>query len=258
MANNSIVVQAWYPTVSYGMYGVTQGINTGVGNSYGAMYWSTIDSNSGLHPSGSFIYAATSYSRADDLATVTIATTGTAPTFARGSLYAITGAVDTVLNATGMILNVVGGGAGSTVLQFINPGPEVATTALTIGALNAPQPAWTTGFFWSPTYSSQWDTQQAVISAQFEPMYSQRSPQGIDANTTTWGLNFDNRTNREIKGMAAFIQNLQGVYSTPILMPPSVLFNNPTLKYLLTGPKVNTKSFNQNDATVAAKQVFEF
>lgn len=259
MANNSISVYPWQSTTTYGIYDVTQGLVTG-GNlsSYGPMYWSTSAGNVGNNPSGQFVYAISNYSRGSDLATINLAFTGACPAFARGSLYAITGMPDPTFNATGMILNANSGAAGFLTLQFINPGLVVAQTSTSLGAVNAPQPAWTTGFFWSPTYQSQWDTSQAVIRAQFEPTYEQRQPQGIINNNATWTLQFDNRTDAEVKGIAAFIQNLQGTYSTPILIPPTTLSNTPTTKYVLTGPKVTPVAYNQSNVTVGARQVYDF
>lgn len=259
MPNNSITIQPWYSSTSYQQYEITAGINTGVNlSSYGPPYWSTIPNNSGNHPSGQFIYAISSYARNQDLATVVLTYTGNTPNFARGSLYAITGIQsDIFINATGMVLNAAPAGGSTYQLQFINPGPYIPTTSVTMGAINCPEASWTTGFFFSPDYSSQWEVQQAVIKAQFESNYSQRQPQGITSNTNIWNMSFNNRTDAEAKGIMAFVQNLAGVYSTTVLVPPNILFNSPTLKYVLSNPKVNTRSYNINDIQIVASQVFE-
>ena len=258
MPNNSIAIQSWYSGVNYYMYEITAGINTGVNlSSYGPPYWSTIDNNSGHHPSGQFIYAITSYSRNQDLATVNLTYTGAQPNFARGSIYAITGLVDPLMNATGMVLNASNNGGSSYQIQFINPGPYVNSTVASVGAVNCPEPSWTTGFFWTPGYSTQWEVQQAVISARFEAAYEQRQPQGIANNVNIWTMSFTERTDLETKGLMAFVQNLAGVYSTTLVVPPNRLFNNPTLKYVLSNPKTNNKSYNINDIQVVCRQVLE-
>jgi phage-related protein len=231
-------------------------------STYGPPYFSTVENNVGHNPSGQFIYAITQLARTQDLVTINVAITGFAsgqyPQFARGSLYAITGLGDSTYDTTGMVLNAYPAGPSSYTLQILNPGQQQSTTPISIGAINCPEPAWTTGFFWSPSYSSQWDVKLNVITAQFEPSYSQRSPQGLTSNTSTWTLNFNDRSDTEAKGIMAFVQNLGGVYSTPILIPPNRMYNNPTLKYLLTNPKVNTKSHTLSDVSVTATQVFDF
>ena len=259
MPNNSIIIQPWYSTTAYSEYDVTAGINTGSPylSSYGPIYYSTVANNVGNNPSGQFIYAITSYGRSQDLATVNLTYTGATPKFARGSFYAITGLADPYMDASGMILNASPNGGSSYQIQFINPGPYVASTATSVGAVNCPEPSWTTGFFWTPTYTTQWEVSQAVITAQFEAGYSQRQPQGIASNTNSWNLVFNDRTDLEIKGLMTFVQDHAAVYSTQLLIPPNRLFNNPTLKYVLTTPKANTKNFGLSDATVVARQVFE-
>lgn len=256
--NNSIVVQNWYSTTKYAQYDLTAGINISDTSYYGPLYVSTVKGNIGNNPSGQFIYAINQYSRTDDIASINIAYTGTAPNFARGSLYSITGLPDDVMNATGMILNVQPNGGSSITLQFINPGPEESAQSTSLGAINAPEPSWTTGFFFTPGYSSPYEVQQAVINAQFEPGYSQRQPQGLDANTSVWTLGFENRTNKEARAILAYVQNLQGVYATTLMIPPTSLYNNPTLKYVLSNPKESPGSYNLNNISVAAKQVFEY
>jgi phage-related protein len=259
MPNNSIAIQPWYSGFAYCTYDVTAGINLGTNfNSYGPPYWSTVNNNVSNNPSGQFIYPITSYSRSQDIATVNLTWTGASPGFGRGSLYAITGLQDINMNATGMVLNASPNSGSGFQIQFINPGQTIATQTTSIGAVNCPQPAWTTGFMWTPTYSTQWEVQQSVVSARFDNAYEQRQPQGIANNTNIWSMVFDNRTDRETKGLMAWVQNMAGVYSAPILIPPSLLFNNPAIKYVLSNPKVNTKSYNQSDITVVARQVLEY
>ena len=258
MANQDIVIQNWYTGTTYSMYDVIAGINISNTSYFGPPYWSTIDNNVGNNPSGQFIFTINSYQRTQDIATVNFTYTGTAPNFARGSLYAITGIPDTVLSATGMVLNAGVNSGNSIWIQFINPGPEDSFTSTTIGAINCPEPSWTTGFFWSPSYTSPWEIQQNVITAKFDSQYQQRQPQGISSNISIWTLNFDNRTDREAKGIMTFVQNMAGVYSTPILIPANHLYNNPNIKYVLSNPKAQPTSYNQNNVSVTALQVNEF
>lgn len=267
MLNNLITVQNWYPTTQYQWSDVIQGINVaGTSNPTTSPYFSTLPTtcngsvfNVGNNPSGQFIYAVTQYSRYRDLASVNVVYTGSAPTFNRGSLYSFTGITgDAFINATGMVLNVQPNGGSNIVLQFVNPGPDInQVNVFGNGALNCPEPTWTTGFMWSPSYASPWDIRNNVITAQFEPSYQQRQPQGITANASMWTLAFNDVTDAQSKGIAAFIQNVGGVYATTIMMPAYTLYNNPFIKYTLSAFKNNPKSYNINDVSVAAQQVFE-
>lgn len=257
--NNNVIIQPWIATVPYSMYEVTQGFTITGGTYYNpALYFSTIDNNVGNYPSGSFIYAINSYSRTNDVATVNFTYTGALPNFARGSIYAITGLPDVNMNATGMVLNAGANAGNSLFVQIINPGPYTLATSTTLGAINVPEPSWTTGFFWTPSYTTQLEIQQAVIKAQFESTYVQRSSAGIASNMAIWSLNFSDRSDKEAKGILAFVQNMAAVYSCPILIPTSSLFNNPNVKYVLANPKTNEKSYNINDLSVTATQVYEF
>jgi phage-related protein len=262
MPNNSIIVQNWYAGTSYGMYEITAGLDISNVSYYGPMYWSTVNNNVGNNPSGQFVYAINSYSRSQDLASIDISYTGTYPNFARGSFYAITGLPDPWMNSTGMVLSAapvtVSSGGGVIQLQFLNPGPYAGSSSTSLGAINAPEPSWTTGFFWTPGYNSPWEVQQSVISVKFENAYEQRQPQGIANNISMWNMEFSDRTDLEAKGIMAFVQNLAGVYSTPLLIPPNRLYNNPNLKYVLSNPKNNPKSYNINDVTVTCRQVLEY
>lgn len=257
--NNTIIIQNWFSGVQYQTYDVIQGLNISNTSYYSpSLYFSTIDNNIGNNPSGQFVYAINSYSRSSDIATVNFTYTGNIPNYARGSLYSITGLPDPYMNATGMVLNVGSNGGSGMYLQFINPGPVTNSTSTSIGAINSPEPSFTTGFFWTPSYATPLEIQQNVITAQFDSLYVQRQPQGIASNTNIWTLNFENRSDREAKGISAFVQNMAAVYSTTILIPASNLYNNPNIKYVLSNPKNNSISYNINTISVTAKQVNEF
>lgn len=157
-----------------------------------------------------------------------------------------------------MILNATLNSSNVFTLNFVNPGPDESQQSTSLGAINCPEPAWTTGFFFTPSSTNAWEVQQAVISSQFEVSYQQRGPQGLWNNKNAWTINFDNRSSKESRAIMAFVQNLQGVYSTTLMITDTTLYNNPSLKYLLTTPKLNTTSYNLNVTQVVATQVYEF
>lgn len=249
MANTTSNFQPWSGTVNYAKFDIAWGINTGDST----FYYSTQDNNSGYHPSGKFIFKVTNHSRTDCLATISYTYTGNSPLFGPGSLVTITGMSDTTFNYSGMLLD-----AGSGYIKYISAGFNASSTSDSIGAINSVvSPAWTTGFYFMPSYTSALEGQQNVITAKFEPGYEQRQAASINSNMDVWNLLFLDRSNKEAQAIYNYIQDRAGVYSFQIMIPVGSLVNDTTQKFVGSTPKVSTKSYNINDISVSVREVFD-
>lgn len=249
IANTSLFFPPWNAGITWDKFDVVKGV-TATDQTY---YFSTQPNNLANSPSGVFVYAVTQFSRSDDTTTLTYTWTG-GPAFAPGSLIAVTNVVEnTTVNYTGMALN---GGSGN--VSFINPGwSQTASTSVAV-LTTVVNPAWTTGCFFIPAYSTTVETQQNVITAAFEPGYEQRQPASINPNIDQYSLVFSDRSNKEAKAIRAFVQINAGVNSFPIMIPIPELDNQPNQKFVSTaGARVVTKSWNLNDVSFPVKAVFE-
>ena len=79
----------------------------------------------------------------------------------------------------------------------------------------------------------------------------------MNGNTDTWNLTFADRQNKEARAIKHFIQDKAGVGYFNIVIPVSDLYNDPSLKFVGTAPKISQKSFGLNDVSVTLKQVFD-
>lgn len=248
MPNTSLYFPPWNNTLTYSQFDVAYGITTPV------YYYSTQDRNQGNSPSGNFIYAVTGYTRFNDVTTLLLARTGSAtPPFAPGSMIAVTGVgVNTSVNYTGMII-----GGTSNSVSYLNPGWPDSAGAST-GALNTVvNPAWSTGCFFIPAYSTNVEIQQNTINAAFEPGYEQRQAASINSNIPTWNLFFQNRSNKEARAIRNFFEDKGGVYAFEMPIPVSELDNQPNQKFIGGGPRITTNSFGLNDVSVTVRRVFD-
>lgn len=220
----------------------------------GGQYWySTKDSNVGHDPNETFVFAATSYSRTDDIATIVFAVTGNIVPFAAGSIVQITGFANDTLNYSGMILS-----ASSGSISYINPGWSQGSTVVSIGAINAPMsPNWTTGFYFQPTYTTKIGTQNQTIVAQFSDGYSQRQPQGINTFAQNIGLVYQNRDKRQARAMTNFVEDKAGATAFPILLPDPFLNNQPNQQWIAPTIEVTPVSFGLYDIAVSVTRVFD-
>jgi phage-related protein len=213
-------------------------------------YYSTQPNNLGNSPYAVYVYNLTNYSRYQDIATVNFTYTG-GPAFAAGSMVSTSVSADAGFSYNGMILN---GGIGT--VSYINAGFDEASNSTAGTITSIVGPTWTTGFMYIPSYSTAYDSQQAVISAQFEPGYEQRQAASINPNTDVWSLSFLDRSSKEARAIRVFTQNAAGVYSFPIMITDPMFGNQPNQKFITSaGVKIATKSFNINDITIQVKQV---
>lgn len=205
----------------------------------------------GYGPTAVFNYAVASYSREDDAATLYYTYTGAGPRFSIGSIVRVTGMNNTSFNYTGMVID-----AGSGWVKYLNAGwPESATAS--VGAINCTNPAWTTGFYFTPSYTTAMETIQRTISAQFGDGYSQRQRNGLNNNVQTWTLSFNDRSDLEAKAILNYVESHDAASALRILIPINKFNNNPSLKYVLSSPKLSTNSWNLNNVSVTATQVFD-
>ena len=148
------------------------------------------------------------------------------------------------------------GGQGT--ITFMNPGPDETFTSSNIGTIQVNAlGAWSSGWLFSPGYAMNLGVDNNVNIAKYEPGYSQRQPLGLNSNNLVLGLSYEARQDVEVKAMLAMQQWLGAVYSTTIMANGVAYVNDPTLKFVLSTPKVNPKSYNNSDVTVQATQVYE-
>lgn len=248
MANTTSFFYPYTGNYNYDLCDIAWGINTGDPT----YYYSIRANNTGNYPLARYIFRANSHSRVDEVAQINYTFTGNGPLFAPGSIISVTGISDPTFGFTGMVLD-----ASSGYVKYISAGLNTSAND-TVGAVNAVMsPAWTTGFFFKPSYASPLDGQQNVITAKFEPGYEQRQSSSLNGNVDTWSLNFQDRSNKETRAIYNYIQDKAGVYSFQIMIPDGLIVNTTTQKFVGTSPKINPKSYNLNDVSVTVRQVFD-
>jgi len=207
-------------------------------------------------PTLQVVYTVTGHKREDDVTTLYFTQTGNVPDFKKGSILSINNlALNSTMNYTGMVLD---GGSGW--CNYINPGWSEGLKGVSDGVggtTNSPNPGWTSGFLFAPTYSTRIGTENQAIVTQLGGGYQQRMSHGLNTFNQTIGLVFQNRSDREVKAMINFIQDKGGVTAFPIMLPNSLLTNQPIHKYVAASVEVTPVAYNLNDAQVSAARVFE-
>ncbi len=239
--------------VQYQKWDVIQG--TGAGDT--RYFYATID-NSGANPAASFFYAPSQLTRQDDIVTMSFTQTGTT-FFQPGSIVVISGLTPNYAgnppnyHYTGICID-----AGSGYVKYLSPGwYDVAGLGAT-GCVMAPiHPAWTTGFYWVPSYSTDVSHGQIVVETALGEGYSQRFSPVINSNSFAWNLIFNERTDKESRALAVFVQDHNGVVPFVINFPVSKLYNLNGLKYLGKGLRQGLSSNNLNNTQFTAQQVFD-
>lgn len=236
--------------LSYSKFSTIYGIYDGA-TEQSPYFYATQDVTVGNYsPSGFYRFNITAYSRSDDVTTLTYSHTG-GPPFAPGSIIKVSGVtIDTTVNYSGMVL---GGGSGS--ISFVNPGWSQAQSCG--GAIECLSPAWSTGFFFQPTYSTKITTQTNAITTQLGDGYQQRTPMGVNTFTQSWNLIFQSRGKREMQAIQNFVQDHAGAYSFEILIPDQYLSNQPNQKFVAASADVTPVSFGLYDITVPVTRVFD-
>lgn len=203
-------------------------------------------------PDLTVIYNVTHYKRSDDVTTVYFTQTGNVVNIQRGTIVKVAGLGNSSCNYTGMALG--DGVSGS--CSYINPGwPESLTVSA--GTVRCDGTAWTSGFFFSPTYSSKLGAENQAIITQLGSNYTQRMSQGLHTFNQNLQLVFQNRSDREARAITNFVEDRGGVTATEIMIPNAMLNNQPNQQYILPSVESTPVAFNLNDLTVPAVRVFD-
>jgi phage-related protein len=216
-------------------------------------FYSTVGGNVGAYPLSRFIYTALSTTRtSDEVMRVAFTQTGTAY-FRQGSMVTVQGVTpDGSANYTGVAL---GGGDGY--VDFLCAG-LTSTNATTAGQVIAPiHPNWSTGFCWVPGYSTKVNSKQAVIQSNLGDGFSQRMNTSINSNALSWNLVFENRTDKEERAIANFLQDKCGVIPFVLAFPVGRLYNRNDLRFISGEPEHSFDSYGVNTLTVPVMQVFD-
>lgn len=223
----------------------------GIESSPSPYFYATQDVPANNSPSGVFVWSATQYERSDDVTTVYLTRTGSVPPFAPGSIVKLTAFTNSTVNYTGMVLR---GGSGQ--FSFINPGWPQGITA-TAGTITCLNPAWTTGFFFQPTYTTKVATQNNAITTQLGDGYQQRMPTQVNTFSQTMNLVYQSRGKREARAINNYCQDKAGSTCFEILLPDAFLNNQPNQKWVCANAEVTPTSFGLYDLMVPVSRVFD-
>lgn len=206
------------------------------------------------NPNGIFNYPITAYSRVDDVTTLTFTQTGASlPIFQAGSLIRVTGvSANNTVNYTGMC---IAGGSGT--CSYINPGWPQTDNSITVGAINCPNPAWTSGFFFIPTYSTKIETKNTPFVAKLGDGYEQRSPAGLNTFNQTYNMVFQQRSDKEARAITNYVEDAGGVRCFPIVIPVVAFGNQPNQKFVADDVQVTPVSWGLNDINITVRRVFD-
>lgn len=250
MATTTYAFFAYNNAYTYDKWDVIQGGGASVTDS--RFFYSTKASNLGNYPLSRFTYTATNTQRlSTEVMRVSFTQTGTA-FFTQGSMVTVGGVTpDGTANYTGTAL-----GGGSGYVDFLCPGLTTSNAALG-GTVVAPiHPAFTTGFWWIPSPGSKIANQQIVIESKLGEGYTQKYNPAINFNSLGWTLVYEERTDKEIRSLANFCQDMGGVVPIPINFPVGKLSNRNDLRYTLGEVQEDLTSFGLNAASVQIQQVF--
>lgn len=239
--------------LTYRQFDVIYSIYDGVSTNHASPYfYATQDVGPGSYsPSGFYRFPLTAWALSEDIVTLTYNHTG-GPKMVPGSQIRVTGiTANTAINYTGMVMI---GGSGT--LQYISPG-WTQSSSTSVGAIECLSPAWSTGFFFQPTYSSKVGTENQTNVAKLGDGYSQRSPKGINTFDQTINLVYQNRTQREAKAITNYVQDKAGATPFEILIPDQFLNDDPNQKWIAAGCDVTPVSFQRFDITVTVSRVFD-
>jgi phage-related protein len=248
MGYTSLTFSPWSSSQLYSQYDIAGGLS--IFDS--TQYYSTQANNLNNPPNALYAYTITGYSRSQDVVTLLFSHTG-GPAFAVGSMIATTVTADSTANYGGMVLN-----GGSGIVTYLSAGYDKVPQASAGSIASTVNQAWTTGFAFIPSYSSQLDSQQNTINAQFEPGYEQRQAASLNPNIDVWSLAFLDRSSKQARAIRHFTQTMAGVYSFPIMITDPNFDNQPNQKFITAaGAKINPKSYNINDIAVQVRRVFD-
>lgn len=223
-------------------------------NGANLVYGYATQDNTSQTPTSVYNYPITAYSRAEDVTTLTFTQTGAfAGYFQAGSLIRVTGvSANSTVNYTGMCID-----GGSGYARFLNPGWAQTDNAITVGAVNCPNPSWTSGFFFIPTYSTKIDIKNKPIVAKLGDSYEQRMPQNLNSFDQSYSMVFQQRSDKETRAMINYVEDAAGVRCFPIVMPVAAFSNQPNQKYVADDIQVSTESFGLNTSQISVRRVFD-
>jgi phage-related protein len=252
MAYTSLSFSPWSSSQAYSQFDIAGGISV---FDY-TQYYSTlpgIATNLNNSPSTTYSYNITGYSRSQDVVTLLFSHT-TGPAFGPGSIISANPGADSTAAYAGMVLN-----GGSGIVTYLSAGYDKVPQTSNGTISSTINQAWTTGFMFIPSYSTQLEVQQNTINAQFEPGYEQRQASSINPNVDVWSLAFMDRSSKEARAIRHFTQTMAGVYSFPIMMTDPNFNNQPNAKFVTAaGAKIQSKSYNLNDISIQVRRVFDF
>lgn len=222
-------------------------------NGTNLVYGYATQDNIGQNPNGIFNFPITAYSRIGDVTTLTFTQTGSCGKFQAGSLIRVTGvSANSSVNYTGMCID---GGSGT--LSYLNPGWAQTDNAISVGAINCPNPNWTSGFFFIPTYSTKIDIANKPFVAKLGDGYEQRSPPGLNTYEKTYNMVFQQRSNGEARAITNYVEDAAGVRCFPIVIPVAAFENQPNQKYVADNIGITTDSYGLNTINATVRRVFD-
>lgn len=237
-------------SLTYKQFDVVYGIDIAGTTHSSPYFYATADVAAGYSPSGIYNFPITQYSRVDDVTTLTYTHTG-GPAFGVGSIVKVTGvSANSTVNYTGML---VAGGSGT--ISFTNPGwPQ--TASISAGAINCLSPAWSTGFFFVPTYTSKVGTQNAAITTKLGDGYEQRLSRGLNTfdQNATWV--YRDISERKMKAIVNYVQDAAGVNAFEAITPDAYLSNQPNQKWVASDVEVEPVAFKLYNVSVPMRRVF--
>lgn len=240
----------WNANIAYKKFDVFYDYYIGGNLVYG---YATQD-NVGQHPSGIFTFNVTAYSRSDDVTTLSFNQTGAAMASVQaGSLIRVRSlAANTSVEYTGMC---IGGGSGYA--QYINPGWSQTDNAVTTGTINLNSPAWSTGWFFIPTYSTKIETKNTPFVAKLGEGFEQRMPAGLNTFSQNYSMVFQQRSDKEARAITNFVEDAGGVRAFQVVMPVAAFNNQPLQKWVADDVSVTPESFGLTSVQVSVRRVFD-
>lgn len=240
-------ISPWGSTQSYKQYDVINGMLIG-----GTVYPTNCaryatQPSIGQNPSGYFTYNITSITSSEDIATINFAQTGNVPNVAPGSVIMVAGTANN--NYVGM---AIAGASGTA--SFINPG--FADAAGAGGTISMYNPAWSSGYFFVPTYTSKISTENQAITTQFGNGYTQKMSRGLNTFDQKLSFVYQNIDSRQMKAISHFVEDTAGVRAFEVMIPDSYLFNQPRQKFTADNVDVTPVSWRRYDVSVEMSRSF--
>jgi phage-related protein len=233
---------SWINSANYKQFDVVDGV------AKEAYYYATQD-NTNQNPLNNWSLNVSSVQTSNGTTRVT-ATSTINPPLARGSYVLVNGLG--ALNYTGVVTD-----GGPNFIEYPASYPDSSSTPVGATISSNLNPAWSSGFCFIPSYSTNLSTETQMIKTQFEGGYSQRMRKGLNSNVETRTLVFEERTDREAIAILNCVEAAGGVDPLKVVLGASAIGGKTNNRYSITEPKVQPKAKNINTITVTATQVFD-